>query len=74
MSDKHDSKDLEQIYNAVFGDAVEYMRDYEVQAVAATFMAIAMRLYKTSLDENEYREMIKTVMETEVKAYKDTVY
>ena len=43
----HDSKDLEQIYNDVFSDAVQYMRDFEVQAVAATYMAIAMRLYKT---------------------------
>ena len=50
----HKSKELEQIYNDIFGDAVEYMRDYEVQAVAATYMAIAMRLYKTHLDDEEY--------------------
>ena len=68
----HDSKDLEQIYNDVFGDAIKYMRDYEVQAVAATYMAIAMRLYKTHLDEAEYRAMIETVMETEVKPYKES--
>ena len=46
-------KDLERIYNDIFGDAIEYMRDYEVQAVAATYMAIAMRLYKTHLDDSE---------------------
>ena len=44
MTKRHGSKDLEQIYNDIFSDAVEYMRDYEVQAVAATYMAIAMRL------------------------------
>ena len=66
----HKDKELEQIYNDVFGDAVEYMRDYEVQAIAATYMAIAMRLYKTHLDEDEYRSMIKTVMDSEVKPYK----
>ena len=65
----HDSKDLEQIYNDVFSDAVQYMRDFEVQAVAATYMAIAMRLYKTHLDEEEYKAMIQTVMDTEVKPY-----
>ena len=65
----HKDKDLEKIYNDVFADAVEYMRDYEIQAVAATYMAIAMRLYKTSLDEDEYKSMIETVMETEVKPY-----
>jgi|TARA_R100001129_G_scaffold151069_1_gene113256 hypothetical protein len=72
MTKKHNNKDLEQIYNDVFGDAIKYMRDYEVQAVAATYMAIAMRLYKTHLDEAEYRAMIETVMETEVKPYKES--
>ena len=71
MKKKHNNKDLEQIYNDVFGDAIRYMRDYEVQAVAATYMAIAMRLYKTHLDEAEYRAMIETVLETEVKPYKE---
>ena len=65
----HNNKDLEEIYNDVFADAVEYMRDYEVQAVAATYMAIAMRLYKTHLEDDAYKQMIETVMETEVKPY-----
>ena len=65
----HKGKDLERIYNDVFADAVKYMRDYEVQAIAATYMAIAMRLYKTHLDEEEYKAMIQTVMDTEVKPY-----
>ena len=63
----HKDKDLEKIYNKVFADATKYMDDYEVQAVAATYMAIAMRLYKTPLDVDEYESMIETVMETEVK-------
>ena len=67
----HKDKDLEEIYNDVFGDAIKYMRDYEVQAVAATYMAIAMRLYKTHLDEEGYQSLIKTVMETEVAPYKE---
>ena len=65
-------KDLEKIYNDVFADATEYINDYEVQAVAATYMAIAMRLYKTHLDDDEYKLMIQTVMDTEVKPYKGT--
>ena len=70
----HKDKDLERIYNDIFADAVKYMRDYEVQAVAATYMAIAMRLYKTSLDEDEYKSMIRTVMDTEVKPYKKKLH
>ena len=67
----HEDKELEQIYNEIFGDAIEYMRNYEAQAVAATYMAIAMRLYKTHLDEEGYQSLIKTVMETEVAPYKE---
>ena len=66
---KHSNEDLEWIYNQVFGEAVEYMKNFDVQAVAATYMAIAMRLYKTHLDESEYKAMIRTVMETEVNPY-----
>ena len=67
----HKDKDLEKIYNEVFSDATKYMDDYEVQAVAATYMAIAMRLYKTHLEDDAYKQMIETVMETEVKPYKE---
>ena len=64
------SDPLEKIYQEVFEDALEYMKEYEVQAVAATYMAIAMRLYKTHLEDDAYEKMIETVMETEVKPYK----
>ena len=70
----HKDKDLEKIYNDVFADATKYMDDYEVQAVAATYMAIAMRLYKTHLDDAEYTSMIKTVMDTEVKPYRKKLH
>jgi aspartokinase-like uncharacterized kinase len=63
------SDPLEKIYQEVFADAVDYMKDYEIQAVAATYMAIAMRLYKTNLTDDAYKQMIKTVIETEVKPY-----
>ena len=70
----HKDKDLEKIYNDVFADATEYADDYEVQAVAATYMAIAMRLYKTHLDDAGYTSMIQTVIDTEVKPYKKKLH
>ena len=60
---------LEKIYQEIFADAVEYMKDHEVQAVAATYMAIAMRLYKTNLTNEGFLKMIRTVMESEVEPY-----
>jgi hypothetical protein len=71
-------KDLQEIYNRVFADAMKYTDQFNVQMVAATYIAIAMRLYKTSLSPQEYDMMIETIMETEVKPYnkngKDTLH
>ena len=63
------SDPLEKIYQEVFEDATDYMKDHEVQAVAATYMAIAMRLYKTHLTDEGFLRMIRTVMESEVEPY-----
>jgi len=63
------SDPLEEIYQKIFEDALRYMKDYEVQMIAATYMAIAMRLYKTNLDEKGFLSMVRTVMETEVEPY-----
>ena len=60
---------LEEIYQEIFKDALDYMKEHEVQAVAATYMAIAMRLYKTHLQDDAYKKMIETVMESEVEPY-----
>ena len=64
------SDSLEKIYQKIFKDAVDYMEDHEVQAVAATYMAIAMRLYKTNLSDEGFLKMVRTVMESEVEPYK----
>ena len=63
------SDSLEKLYEIVFEDALDYMKEHEVQAVAATYMAIAMRLYKTHLTDEGFLRMIRTVMESEVEPY-----
>ena len=71
-------KDLQEIYNRIFGDAMKYTEQFNIQMVAATYIAVAMRLYKTTLNPQEYEMMVQTIMETEVKPYgkngKDTVH
>jgi hypothetical protein len=66
---KHNKDPLEELYHVVFEDALDYMKDHDVQAVAATYMAIAMRLYKTNLTEKGFLQMVRTVMESEVEPY-----
>ena len=62
-------KDLQEVYNRIFADAMKYTDEFNIQMVAATYIAIAMRLYKTSLTPSEYEMMIETVLETEVDPY-----
>ena len=70
-------KDLQEIYNCVFKDAMKYTDQFNIQMVAATYIAIAMRLYKSTLSPEEYESMVEAIVETEVKPYikdKETVH
>ena len=60
---------LDELYQKVFKEALDYMEEHEVQAVAATYMAIAMSLYKTHLTDEGFLNMVRTVMESEVEPY-----
>ena len=64
---------LKRIYQKILTDSILYAEDYPMQMVAATYLAIAMRLYKTILNEEEYKEMLKAIMESaeNVQPYKD---
>ena len=61
---------LKRIYQKILTDSILYAEDYPMQMVAATYLAIAMRLYKTILSPKEYNDMLKTIEETEIKPYK----
>ena len=70
-------KELQEIYNSVFADAMKYTDQFNIQMVAATYIAIAMRLYKSTLSPEEYESMLEAIVETEVKPYikdKETVH
>ena len=62
-------KELQEIYNRIFNDAMKYTDQFNIQMVAATYIAIAMRLYKTSLTPEEYGMMIEAILDTEVDPY-----
>ena len=63
------SDPLKKLYEKIFEEAMDYMKEHEVQMVAATYMAIAMRLYKTHLTDEGFVNMIRTVMESEIEPY-----
>ena len=70
---KNKDKELQEIYNKIFEQSVKHMKKYETQMVASTLMAIAIRLYKTTLDDDGFHSMLQTVLdsEAEVRPYGD---
>ena len=73
MTKKDKSKELQDVYNKIFKQTVKHMQKHESQMVAGTLMAIAIRLYKTSLSDDGFSEMLKTVLDSEedVRPYDD---
>ena len=70
---KNKDKELQEIYNKIFEQSIKHMKKYETQMVAGTLMAIAIRLYKTSLSDDGFHEMLQTVLDSEdsIKSYFD---
>ena len=76
---KNKDKELQDIYNKIFEQSVKHMKKYETQMVAGTLMAIAIRLYKTSLSDDGFSQMLQTILDSEgdIKSYaedKETVH
>jgi len=70
---KDKEKELQDIYNKIFDQSVKHMKKYEPQMVAGTLMAIAIRLYKTSLSNDGFSQMLQTILDSEgdIKSYAD---
>ena len=70
---KSKEKELQEIYNKIFDQSVKHMKTYEPQMVAGTLMAIAIRLYRTTLSDDGFHQMLQTVLDSEedVKSYFD---
>ena len=70
---KNKEKELQEIYNKIFDQSVKHMKTYEPQMVAGTLMAIAIRLYRTSLSDDGFSQMLQTVLDSEkdIKPYFD---
>ena len=62
--------DEEKVYRDRL-DHVLHLLDHKlpVMMVAASLMAIAQRLYKTNLSEEDYQRIMKVAYETNVKPY-----
>ena len=65
---------LNQVYQDVFKLAMTLSEKYPQQVVASTYMAIAMRLYRTALAEEEYGRLMRFIMDTPVEPFNTPTY
>ena len=65
-----EDKDLAEVFDRLFEMAMRCCEKYPSQMVAGTYMAIAIRMYKTVLAPDEFERMMETVAETDASPYK----
>ena len=63
--------DIEKIYDEFFEHAMHLLNDHQKspELIAGTMMAIAQRIYKTQLNDEEYEEMMEVMKNAPVRPY-----
>ena len=63
--------DHEKIYEEFFKHAMHLLNNHQKspELVAGTMMAIAQRIYRTQLDDEEYREIMEVIKDAPVQTY-----
>ena len=63
--------DHKKIYEEFFEHAMHLLNDHQKspELIAGTMMAIAQRIYKTQLSDEEYHEMMEVIKNAPVKPY-----
>ena len=64
---KKENKKLNDCYQELFEKVVELQLKYPNQMVAGTMMAQALRIYKSTLKDDDFKSMIETIVESESK-------
>ena len=65
-------EDTSKVYDDLLDHVMHLLNDHQkpVELVAGTMMAIAQRLYRTALNEQEYERMMDVTREAPVRPYK----
>ena len=62
--------DEDKVYHQLLDHVLHLLKhDLPVMMVAASLMAIAQRLYRTNLNEEDYQRIMKVAYETNVEPY-----
>ena len=63
---------LDKIYHDLWDHTEHLLEEHElpVEAVAGSLMAIAMRLYRSRLSEENFNKIKEVILDTDVEPYK----
>lgn len=65
---KNDQNRLKILYDEILDRMLDTVIKYDdAQIVASTMVALSFRLYKTILSDNEFKDMLKTVVKNAKK-------
>ena len=69
--EKSKMKDTTKVYDDLLDHVMHLLNDHSqpVELVAGTMMAIAQRLYKTALNEEEYNQIMEVIKDAPVRPY-----
>ena len=64
-------EDTRKVYDEFFEHAMHLLNDHQkpLELVAGTMIAIAQRMYKTQLNDEEYEAMMDTIRDAPVRPY-----
>ena len=64
-------EDTRKVYDEFFDHAMHLLNDHQqpLELVAGTMIAIAQRMYKTQLNDEEYEAMMDVIRDAPVKPY-----
>jgi len=63
--------DTKKIYDEFFEHAMHLLNNHQKspELVAGTMIAIAQRIYRTQMNDEQYREMMEVIKDAPVKPY-----
>ena len=69
------SDPLEKIYHDLFEHTIHLIEEHDVpvEAVAGSLMAIALKLYRTNLSEENFEKIRHMILDSEVEPYKKRI-
>ena len=74
MSSKEDDKKLQEAFDDLYRYVIIMGLKFNWQMIAATLVTIGLRIYKTVLDDEGYKNMTQTITESynHVEKFEDT--